>query len=76
MILLAGRVVHLCLLDDIQTIDTDEIDCLSYIKALRKTTVVSVEESHYVLMWSLIGLIHFYVLVNQLKWVNHKGYTV
>lgn len=76
MILLACRVVHLCLLDYIQAIDTDDIDCLSNIEALRKAAMVSVEESQYVLLRSLISLIHFYSLIYQLKWVDHKGNTV
>lgn len=76
MILLIGRVVDLRLLDNIQTVDIDHIDCLSDIEALRKATVVSVEESKNVFMWSLISLVNFYPLINQLKWVDHKSYTV
>ena len=76
VILLARGVIGLRLLDNTQAIDIDHVDCLSDIEALRKATVISVEESEDVLMRSLISLVHFYPLIEQLKRVDHECYTV
>lgn len=69
-------IIDLSLSHNLQTIDVDYIHSLADIKALRKASMISVKQSENILFRTLVGFVHFNIIINKLQRVYHEIYAI
>lgn len=72
LFLISFRVSLFCLLNCLQTLGTNKINCLPNIKTLREPCMVGFEKSADIISRSLVSFINFNSSLFYFQWIKHE----